>query len=124
MVYGTTLKLPGQFFVQQPNSEELMDPTSNIDRLKSTMNNVVFQPPRVGSQPSVFVHPDLRTCSHVFVRHDATKPPLQPRYNGPYRVLERKERFFVIEHGEQVWWLVMDLFFEGPASSKQPIVQH
>ncbi len=26
---------------------------------------------------------------------------------------------------EQVWWLVMDLFFEGPASSKQPInVQH
>ncbi|GFR05610.1 uncharacterized protein TNCT_530561 [Trichonephila clavata] len=30
----------------------------------------------------VFVHPALKTCSHVFVRHDAVKKPLQTPYDG------------------------------------------
>ena len=34
MVYGTTLRLPGQFFVPQPASETLQDPISYVDRLR------------------------------------------------------------------------------------------
>ncbi|GFR14768.1 disintegrin and metalloproteinase domain-containing protein 28 [Trichonephila clavata] len=34
----------------------------------------------------VFVHPALKTCSHVFVRHDAVKKPLQTPYDGPYLI--------------------------------------
>ena len=52
---------------------------------------------RSSSHLTSFVHPDLHTCTHVFIRHDATKPPLQPTYNGPYKVLERKDRHFVVE---------------------------
>ena len=31
----------------------------------------------------------------VFVRDDASKPPLSPLYRGPYRVLQHSEKLFV-----------------------------
>ena len=32
----------------------------------------------------------------MFVRRDAQKPPLQPTDDGPCKVIDRKERFFVV----------------------------
>ncbi len=37
-----------------------------------------------------FVQRDLADCSHVFVRVDATRRPLEPNYRDPYLVLRRK----------------------------------
>ena len=36
----------------------------------------------------------LATATHVFVRHDAVRKPLQSPYDGPYPVLERTDKFF------------------------------
>lgn len=90
LVYGATLRLPGEFFLS-PQPHALSDPTSYIDRLKDAINNIRYQPTRQPSRPSTFVHKDLSQCTHVFVRHDATKPPLQPTYDGPFKVVERKD---------------------------------
>ena len=32
----------------------------------------------------------------MFIRRDAQKPPLQPTYDGPFRVIDRKERYFIV----------------------------
>lgn len=41
---------------------------------------------------------DLYTCSHVFVRTDAVKRPLQAAYERPYQVLKRiSDRVFVLD---------------------------
>jgi hypothetical protein len=40
----------------------------------------------------VFVHLALRDSKFVFIRHDATRTPLQPVYDGPYQVLSRTDK--------------------------------
>ncbi len=39
----------------------------------------------------------LATCTHVFVRHDAVKKPLQQPYDGPYEVLKRNDKFYTVD---------------------------
>ena len=39
----------------------------------------------------------LSTCTHVFVRSDVVRKPLQSPYNGPYRVVDRKEKYFILD---------------------------
>ncbi|GFS62879.1 retrovirus-related Pol polyprotein from transposon 412 [Trichonephila inaurata madagascariensis] len=38
---------------------------------------------------TVFVHPELSKCIHVFLRHDALRKPLQTLYDGPFAVVKR-----------------------------------
>uniref|UniRef100_A0A5S6QRB3 Uncharacterized protein n=1 Tax=Trichuris muris TaxID=70415 RepID=A0A5S6QRB3_TRIMR len=45
----------------------------------------------------VFIAPSLRAATHVFVRIDSHRQPLQPPYKGPYRVLERGPKSFVLD---------------------------
>ena len=64
LVYGTTLCLPGEFF--QYTDQQLMDPTSYVDKLKATMQQL--QPPVVRShqQKAPYVSKDLDSCTHFF----------------------------------------------------------
>ena len=51
---------------------------------------------------------DLLTTVYVFVREDASKPPLSPLYRGPYKVLERFEKFFILKIGDKSDSVSMD----------------
>jgi len=45
-----------------------------------------------------FTHKTLGTCTHVFVRVDRTKKPLESPYEGPYEVIKRlTDRLFQIQ---------------------------
>ncbi|GBM58020.1 hypothetical protein AVEN_111296-1 [Araneus ventricosus] len=48
------------------------------------------------SSSTFFVHPDLRTSSHVFVRCDTVRKPLEQPYQGPFKVISRNDKFFKI----------------------------
>uniref|UniRef100_A0A0K8SX31 Uncharacterized protein n=2 Tax=Lygus hesperus TaxID=30085 RepID=A0A0K8SX31_LYGHE len=58
------------------------------------MNQLRPVPVALHGAKNTFVHKDLSTCSHVFVRRDAVRRPLQQPYDGPFLVLERHEKFY------------------------------
>ena len=100
LVYGTTLHLPGQFFTPSLIDKQL-DPTIYADRLSSYMRQLRTVSPRPQS-PAFHVPSNLSTCTHVFVRLDAVRKPLDPPYDGPYKVLGRQVKYFVLEiNGKQ-----------------------
>ena len=95
LVYGTTIRLPGQFVAPSQTDCDL-EPSNYVHRLRKQMQNLRPQPTRA-QQRKPHVHPDLSTCTHVFVRHDAVKKPLQPPYDGPFEVIRRADKFFIVQ---------------------------
>lgn len=92
LVYGEQLQLPADIVVKSPLS---YDCSTFLSRLKNYMKQIASKPTtHHGNNSRSYIPADLRTCSHVFVRNDAVKPPLQPPYNGPYRVLGRTDKVF------------------------------
>ena len=95
LVYGTTLRLPGAYFSPQ-SAKDSPDPTSYVSALRSRMHLLKATPPRP-------VHADvdttatLRESTHVFVRRDCVRKPLQPSYDGPYRVVSRATKHFTLD---------------------------
>ena len=87
LVYGKTLRLPGEFFHQ--DTAAVVDSSTFLTTLKNTMRNLRAVPPRETLQPYTYVHKDLSTCTHVFVRTDAVRKPLQP--------LKRDTKYFTVE---------------------------
>ena len=95
LVYGTTLRLPSEFF-DHHTDVPIEDPSNYVTKLKSVMQQLQAIPPRLQSNKKVYVSDDLHKCTHVFVRHDAIRKPLQQPYNGPYEVLNRTAKHFTV----------------------------
>lgn len=93
MLFGTTLRLPGEFFHQ---SKEVVNEPEFLKNLKRTMVNIRPVPAKHHSHPKVFIQKQLSDCTHVFVRNDAVRTPLQPPYDGPYEILKKYEKVFKI----------------------------
>ncbi|CAN7975132.1 unnamed protein product, partial [Ixodes persulcatus] len=96
MLYGTTLRLPGEFFSNGPE-DPAPDPTSYATKLKRIMRTIRPTPPRPQQRSAVYVSADLHSCTHVFLRRDAVRRPLQHPYDGPYRVITRGDKLFTID---------------------------
>ncbi|KAJ8032739.1 hypothetical protein HOLleu_22770 [Holothuria leucospilota] len=96
MVFGTTLRFPGQFF-DKPDDSPLLDPSNYVHRLKSAMTSLIPTSPRVPTNRATHVNANLNTCTHVFIRRDTFRKPLQPPYDGPFKVLERNDKVFKLD---------------------------
>src|SRR5215469_12032538 len=94
LVYGSTLRLPGEFFVP-PSESFVPDVSSYLSRIHACSSTWKPTSPRP-AKFHAFVPKDLSSCSHVFIRHDAYRTPLQPKYDGPFLVLARKEKYFSV----------------------------
>ncbi|XP_071577162.1 uncharacterized protein [Temnothorax nylanderi] len=75
MLYGENLTLPGEFFL---DLDVPTDPACFVHHLRD------------------YLQTDLATCSHVFVRVDSIRRPLQAPYEGPYQILERDDKVFKV----------------------------
>ncbi|CAI9724437.1 Hypothetical predicted protein [Octopus vulgaris] len=42
---------------------------------------------------------DINTWTHVFVRNDGIPSQLRPPYSGPYKVIKREPKYFVLDIG-------------------------
>ncbi|XP_064488313.1 uncharacterized protein LOC135400401 [Ornithodoros turicata] len=96
MVYGTSLRLPGDLVCALPCSTAL-PPADYVSRLRRTIAALRPATSRPSRVPPAFQHPDLASCTHVFVRCDAVWKPLQPPYSGPHLVLRRSPNFYTIQ---------------------------
>ena len=94
MVYGTTLRLPGEF-LNPSQTTSLPDPSNFVTNLKAIMRTVHSQSPRATLRHSN-VNDALSTATHVFVRHGGVRKPLQPPYDGPFPILKRTDKHFTI----------------------------
>lgn len=93
LVYGQTLRLPGEYFV---NSHVNTQIPLFINKLQHYFKNLQFTNPRKTFNRNTFVSPDLKTCDYVFVRNDRLKPTFSPLYEGPFKIVSRTDKFMTI----------------------------
>ena len=87
MIYGESLRLPGEFF-----APEASDTRKNSQFVKDLKNHFHSFKPVQGTRDGgkrTFVSKDLNTTSHVFLRHPPPLASLQMTYEGSYRVICR-----------------------------------
>ena len=98
LVYGTTLRLPGQFL--ERSTAAAPTPDSYADGLRRALDQLRPTPPRPSSS-AAHVPRALQDATHVFLRRDATKPPLACRYDGPFRVVTRSDKTMTLDLGRR-----------------------
>ncbi|KAI5731471.1 hypothetical protein M8J77_010485 [Diaphorina citri] len=94
LVYGTSLRLPGEYF----ESPQPGIPSSEYaQKLHSIFENLRPKQTAWHGNTKSFSHPHLDKCTHVYLRLDGVKPSLQRPYTGPYKVLSRSDKTFRID---------------------------
>jgi hypothetical protein len=92
LIYGTGIRLPVEFFL--PTTSQT---TSDfVNRLKERIDEIKPQSIIRHGTRKVFVFRELASTPYVFLRNDTVKGPLQPPYDGPYKVIERGDKSFKI----------------------------
>lgn len=94
MLYGTCLRIPGEFFI---TADLPSDPKIFVEKHREFMRGIRPTPTAHYTEPRIFVLKDLDTCSYVWLRSDHTKAPLEPPYQGLYKVAKRlTDRLYTI----------------------------
>jgi hypothetical protein len=94
LVYGSALRLPGKFVGEQAEDEPTTDYLCTLQLSMRELQQVI---PILPDWP-VYIQKDLATASHVWLRNDAVKRPLQCPYDGPFAVYSRSPKYFEIDH--------------------------
>nr|VZI14759.1 unnamed protein product [Spirometra erinaceieuropaei] len=94
LVFGTTLPLPGEMITPTSRGAD-ETPDNLLHRLRQFMRSLSPVPPRASMTES-YVEKDLDKCTHVLVRYDRVRQPLESPYEGPFRVLARNTETFRI----------------------------
>ncbi|KAJ8397610.1 hypothetical protein AAFF_G00436090 [Aldrovandia affinis] len=105
LVYGQALRVPGDFF------PSVTVPWSAPEQLRNLWDKAsAFMPTPTSnhSLPRIHVPQDLQSARYVFIRHDAHRNPLQPPYDGPYRVVETGDKTFIIDIGGSMEHISVD----------------
>ncbi|GFW25124.1 hypothetical protein TNCV_3156271 [Trichonephila clavipes] len=98
LVFGTTIRLPGEMF-----DSSKLDVVNFVKKLKSHMQSVHPKPPKHHGKRPVFIHPGLLEATRVLLRRDMLRHPLQQPYDGPFKVLQRKDKVFFLDiNGKRV----------------------
>jgi len=100
MSFGQQLRLPNEFqpvMYTAPNN-----PLHFVAKLQEHFNSL--EPTQTRDQPNrrTYVDQGLKVAERVLVRNDGYKPPLAMRYSGPYKVIEKHNKYFVILNNKQV----------------------
>ena len=109
LVYGAPLRLPGEFFAPGPPQDvKVSDFVTQLQRSLRDMAPAAVefhstQPGKRSDPPA-----SLAASRSVFVRVDAVKRPLTPPYIGPFPVLKRSNKTYVIVRNSKPWTVSVD----------------
>lgn len=93
LVYGTTLKIPGEFF---DDSMPTTIDSEAVNKFRETMRNLRPTNTAHHATQKTFKSKQLASTTHVFVRDDSVRQSLTHPYNGPFKVIKRSDKFFTI----------------------------
>ena len=96
LVYGEPLRLPGQFLAPSEDYKT-GDITNLVTRLRASMARLSPKPTSWHRTGPFHMPADLADSTHVFLRQDHVRKPLEPPYAGPYKVLKRTPKYFQID---------------------------
>ena len=97
MVYGDPLVVPSEFFPENNSDPDLV-------RLRARVGQFAPLPQTYKVNRKIHVPDSLNSTTHVFVRVDSHRPPLSPPYTGPYKILRRNKKAFLLSiKGSQDW---------------------
>ncbi|XP_068210591.1 uncharacterized protein [Palaemon carinicauda] len=99
-VYGEALTVPGEFF---PASTD----DTKLDQLREIAWK--FRPclKTYEDRTRHFMPKNLDNCDYVFIRVDAHHQPLTRSYRGPYKVIRRTAKSFLLNiHGQEDWMTI------------------
>ncbi|XP_063894734.1 uncharacterized protein LOC135117974 [Helicoverpa armigera] len=96
LVYGEPLHLPGQF-ISPTEQFTAADVTQYATRLRVHMANLTPRPTSWHTTSPFYIPRDLYSASHVFLRRDDVRKPLEPPYTGPHKVLQRQPKYFTLD---------------------------
>ena len=107
--------VPGEFL----DGGEL-PPSKFLQKIDLAVSGFTPPPPHLVSlAPPAPLPPAVLAAKYVFVRDDASIPPLASLYCGPYLVLERRTKFFRLQLVDRTDLVSLDRL--KPAFSDEPI---
>ena len=109
LLYGSPLRLPGEFVCPTSPSSAAVGTSDFVQQLQRSLRE--FRPPPVEFHSAQVRHQipsPLRDCRSVFVRVDAVKRPLTRPYIGPFEVLERSNKTYVLSRAGKPWTVSVD----------------
>lgn len=105
MTYGSTLRIPSDFFMP---TQLKVDDADYVRSLVRTMTSLSPSTRTNTQQSKPFIHKELANCTHVFVRNDTVRKPLIPPYDGPYEVIKRYEKYYKLQLPNRTSVISMD----------------
>ncbi|XP_008552079.1 uncharacterized protein LOC103574413 [Microplitis demolitor] len=99
LVYGEPIRLPGELLIptNKKSSHDI------VNTLKRHFNSLAPAEMSRHGKHSVFCSRSLSTCSYVLVQNDRVGPSFSAPYEGPYRVVTRHDKYFIVNfRGQQI----------------------
>lgn len=87
MLYDQPLRIPGEFLTSRAPQNDDSGAATFVKELRKRFQQLHPAAVNRHGEKKIFVSKDLTTASHVFVRYDGPKQPLQQPYTGPYPVI-------------------------------------
>ena len=100
LVYGQTLSIPGEMIVGSRSDEAVGNKASYTKELALAMSKQKFHGPlwhKKRNYVEEYESKDMRKSEWVLVRSDGINPALAPRYKGPFKVMERSNKYFKLD---------------------------
>ena len=106
LVYGTSLRLPGQFVPGTSEDTEASD--SFVENFLCKMRQIRHVPSDHHGGRPVSVPSSLASARAVYIRHDAIRKPLQRPYDGPFPVLKAGPKHFIVQRNGSPYSVSVD----------------
>lgn len=106
LVYGTSLRMPGEFFVN--TNHPAPDTNTFVSQLKQKFEQIRPVNMLHKSNRTSFISPELSKATHVFVRHDTVKKPLQMSCDGPFLVIHRTDKNYQMSINGKTVYISID----------------
>ena len=98
LLFDQPVRLPGEFF--EPVSEDAFNINSSsfAQNLSRYMQQIPYFAPRRTNRVH-YVDKALMdpSTTHVFIKIDSHRPPLHAVYKGPFRIIQRHPKYFVVD---------------------------